>query len=333
MGKIESFINRSINDLGDRIFGRKYRILDKIVNELDRSDTCPDILYLGDSTVLRVANEDADKRTIGEMLAGDIKGKAHVLEISHGAYHMEIFFHILNTLNVTRHRPKLIILPINIRSFSPQWHMQPKWQFKEEISLLIRYYSGCGLKKYYRRLKNQNDHESIPVQFPLSDMRTIGEFEKLRLNKNNPNVSQDNRRKELFIYFYLFQIPNNHPRLLKIKDIINLTGNLQSKILFYITPINIQAAIRNVGEEFSHYFSNNIDTVKNFIIKQNGCFLNDKETANHNFKSDSAVCVDYSRSLGSDYFFHSESIDEHLKQKGREFISKSNMETALRMLR
>lgn len=332
MDNTQSFIIRSINDLGDRIFGRKYRLLDKIVKELDRSDTCPDILYLGDSSVLRSAIEDTDKRTIGEMLAADIKGKAHLVEISHGAYHLDIFFHILSTLKVTRHCPKLVIIPVNIRSFTPQWYYQPKWQFKEEIDLLTRYHSGHGLKKYYRRKNIQSDYESIRVKYPLSSLSTIGEFEELRLNKNNPDVSSEERRRELFIYFFLCQVQKDNPRLLRIIDVINLARELKIKILFYISAMNINAAIKYVGEEFNYYYSNNIEIVKNLIIKENGSFLSDKDIAAHNFKSDSVVCADYSRSLGNEYFFHSESIDEHLNQKGREYISKRNMEIALQML-
>ncbi|MBN2588510.1 MAG: hypothetical protein JXA96_01505 [Sedimentisphaerales bacterium] len=333
MGNIKYFINKNINDFGDRLFGRKYRLIDKIVNGLDKSDICPDILYLGDSTVLRAAHEDTDRRTTGEMLAGDMSGKANVLEISHGSYHMEIYYHIMKMSEVTRHHPKLFIVPINIRSFSPQWHRQPSWQFKEEIDLLKHYYSGHGLKRYYRRRINMNGYESIPVKYPLSNFKTVGEFEAIRLKNDSIEISESERRKELFIYFYLFQIPATHPRLLKIKDVIDLVGNLGGKLLFYITPINIQAANRTVGSEFNNYFLRNVETVKNLLINEKGIFLSDKDINDHDFTNDSVVCIDHSRSLSGEYFFHTESIDEHLNQKGRGFLSKNNMEAALKMLR
>ena len=195
------------------------------------------------------------------------------------------------------------------------------------------YYQKKGLKRYYRRQNNQNGFENIPVKYPLSELKTIGEFEKIRLNKEDLDISQEQRRKELFIYFYLFQTPIDHPRLLRIGDIINLAKGLNSKILFYITPINIQSAYRSIGEEFNCYFSHNIDTVRDYIIKQNGCFLSDTESGKNSFSNDSVICVDYSKSLESEYFFHPESIDEHLNQKGRDIISKKNMKIALKMLK
>jgi len=332
MGKGALYLNRRIKDLGDRIFGRKYGILEKIVEEFDKRDVCPDVLYLGDSTVLRVSNEDEDKRSTADMLAADLKGKARVLEISHGAYHMEVFYHLLSTLKVTCHRPRLIILPINMRSFSPQWYLRPNWQFRPEIELLISYYSGHGLRKYYRKYKYQDGYEKIPVEFPLSDIRTIGEFEELRLNKNNPSILQEMRRKELFIYFYLYPISKEHPRLINLMETVHLARSLDSKTMFYIAPINIAAAIRYVGREFVHYFSENLKAVKEIFVKEKIRVLTDEDIKRDGPLNDSVVCLDYSQVLGSDCFFHTESIDDHLNQKGRGFISRGAGTVALKLL-
>lgn len=326
------YIHRKIKDLGDRVFGKKYDIIEKIIDQFDRRDVGPDVLYLGDSTVLRVANEDTDKRTTADMLAANLNGQARILEISHGAYHMEIFHHILGTLKRTRHRPRVIILPINMRSFSPQWYLRPQWQFRSEIELLKRYSSGYSLKKHYRKQKYQNGYEKITVEFPLSDIKTIGEFEELRMNSDPSVIPDNNRRKELFIYFYLYPISEKHPWLINLKETISLVRSLQSKIIFYITPINIAAAIRDVGQEFEHYFSENIRTIKDVLIKENGHILADEDVDRNEFINVPIVCLDYSRKLDSDYFFHRASIDDHLNQKGRRFISIGTGAVTLKML-
>ena len=332
MAKESHYLTRKIKDLGDRIFGRKYRILEKIVAEFDKYDVCPDVLYLGDSTVLRASNEDEDKRSTADMLAEDLKGKARVLELSHGAYQMEIFYHLLSTFKITRHSPRLIILPINMRSFSPQWYLRPNWQFRAEIELLVSYYSGHGLKMYYRKHKYQDGYGKIQVEFPLSDIQTIGEFEELRLSKNNSKTLQKIRKKELFIYFYLYPIYEGHPLLIKLRETVRLARTLDSKIMFYITPINITAALRNVGQEFGHYFSENLKTVKDVFFKEKGRILTDEDIKSYAPLNESSVCLDYSQVLENDCFFHTESIDEHLNQKGKGFISRGAGTVALKLL-
>jgi hypothetical protein len=266
------------------------------------------------------------------MLATDLKGKARVLELSHRAYNMDMYYHLLRTLEKTRHRPRFIVFPINMRSFSPQWYLRPNWQFRAEIELLVHYYSGHGLRRHYRKQKYQDGYEEIRVEFPLSEIRTIREFEVLRLNKHHPDVSPEERRRELFIYFYLYPIVEEHPLLTRLKEILQLSRTIDSQMILYITPINIEAALRNVGREFEHYFSKNLKRVKDVFCRERGRLLSNEEINNGDVLNDSAICLDYSKELGSDCFFHTESIDDHLNQKGRRFIARGIRDVVLKLL-
>lgn len=330
-----SYSAKIIQYLRRKIFGRSYDILDKLIEAFDQHHVCPEVLYLGDSTVFRVSNDDEDKRSTSDMLAEYFKGTYRVLELSHGAYHLEIFYHLLRILKRMRHRPRLIILPINMRSFSPQWYLRPNWQFRAEIELLIRYYSGHIHTRRYRKhkySKYQDAYEKKPVHFPLSEIRTIGEFEDIRLSHYFSKVQQDRRTRELFIYFYLYPISEEHPLLIKLREILSLAKILNCKIMAYITPINIVAARRNVGQEFDSYFSKNLNIVSDVFEKKNSRVITKLEIFNIDFLNDSAICLDYSRGLGSDYFFHDQSIDDHLNQKGRRLISNSVGAAAVKWL-
>ena len=257
--KIESsYFTKTIQHLRRKIFGRSYDMLDKLVEAFDQQSVCPDILYLGDSTVLRVSNDDEDKRSTSDMLNEYFKGTSRVLGLSHGAYHLDIFYHLLSTLKRMSHRPHFIILPINMRSFSPQWYLRPNWQFGAEIELLVRYYSGHIHTRHYRKhkyRKYQDAYKKTPVHYPLSEIRTIGEFEDIRLSNYSSKVQQERRKRELFIYFYLYPISEGHPLLIKLREIMSLVKVLNCKIISYITPVNIIAARQNVGQEFDRYFS------------------------------------------------------------------------------
>jgi len=221
--KKTQILSRRIKKLGDRVWGKKYEIFREILDEFDGVDSCPDVVYLGDSTVFSISDKDEDRRSTSDMLAADLFGKARVLGLTHGAYHMEIYYHILNVFGRTRKRPRLVIVPINMRSFSPQWYMRPSWRFETEIELLNDYSSGIGRSIYYRKRECENGYEKINVTFPMCDLQTIGEFERVRLSKPESMTQQEIRRKVLFIYFYLYSIAEKHPRLLRLIEMLNLT--------------------------------------------------------------------------------------------------------------
>ncbi len=322
MAKGVPVFTKRVKRLMNSILGRQYGVLAKIVEDFDRGHPCSDVVFLGDSTVLRVANEDQDRRSTAEMLAGDLSGAARVLELSHGAYHMAIYYHMVNTFRVTRQQPRLIIVPINMRSFSPQWYLRPGWEFAPEIRLLRRYYSGQGLRLRYKKARTaklEGEYRKTRVEYPMTSLRTVGEFEELRLNHPDSPTQQERRRRELFIYFFLHPISESHPLLVKLREMVELAQMLSIRMLFYISSINVEAAMRSVGQEFERYFAMNVKVVKDALAKQNCVFV--KDTDGNDLCDRLTAYTDYSRALGSDCFFHTESIDEHLNQKGRRFIS------------
>lgn len=308
--------------LVDAVLGRKYDILESIAREFDCGDSCPQIAYFGDSTVLRVADEDRDRRSTAEMLATGLAGRARVLELSHGAYHMGVYYHMMSAFRITRMRPRLLVIPINMRSFSPQWYLRPSWEFKAEIGLLRRYYSGKGLRTRYKKTDGNTGYEEIRVEYPLSNLRTIGEFEKLRLSKPDSPPQQEQRRRELFVYFFLCPLSSGHPLLVKLREVVELARVLRIGVLFYMTPINVEAARDSVGSEFDDYFSRNLRVVEDALAREKCVFVRTGCTEAGDLGDRSIVCMDLARALASDCFFHAGSIDEHLNEKGRKFISK-----------
>jgi hypothetical protein len=317
----------------DWFLGSKYIILEKILKEFSEVKSCPDIVYLGDSTVFRVSEFDEDQRSTADILAADLSAEIRVLGLAKNAYHMGVFYHILNVFKKTMKRPRLIIIPINMRSFSPQWYLRPRWQFREEIDLLDNYCSGSRPKIRLRKKKKDNSaYESNPVEFPISSLKTIGAFEELRLNKSNSEQEERIRKKELFIYFYLYPIVKEHPRLVQLMKTVQLASFLDIKTVFYITPINIEAALKYTGDEFNHFFGKNLEIVKNSLEKTGVLFMGNEVEKNDFSGNEPAVCQDFSNVLGREYFFHIKSIDEHLNQHGRNYISKALQKSIVNFL-
>ena len=98
------------------IFGskapREIRAIDKaLVKKLD-------IVFLCDSTNFVCSPNDTDRRSISQMLQDKLPQR-RLLTIDHGAYQMDIYKSICDYLAAHDNRPELIIVPVNMRSFSP----------------------------------------------------------------------------------------------------------------------------------------------------------------------------------------------------------------------
>ena len=85
-----------------------------------------DIVYLGDSTLSYPVDQVTTGQILQEMLPDFTVG-----EISHPAYNLDLYLHYVQYMTRSVHRPRVVIIPINMRSFSPEWDMRPGYQFEE----------------------------------------------------------------------------------------------------------------------------------------------------------------------------------------------------------
>lgn len=86
-----------------------------------------DIFFLGDSTLFWGSRVDAARRSTPELLER-AAGRA-VAEASGAGYHPLVFAAMLEYMRDSGARPEVIILPVNLRAFSPLWDLSPDTQF------------------------------------------------------------------------------------------------------------------------------------------------------------------------------------------------------------
>lgn len=292
---------------------RPYPELTSLVMNYDSRKKAPQILYLGDSVLERVSWSDKDKRTLDRMVAAHLPDGKRLLCISHSAYHLKVYFHFLQILKCTCQKPELVILPVNMRSFSPQWDWNLAWQFDEEIHILKNYIKTPEME--IPVLGTSVD--SIPlteaekmreVKYPFTELRRFGEFHDLIKSTPSTEDEKRDRKKQIYIFHYLHALSSNHPKLQALSMIVNLLRELSIDLLVYITPINYQGGIRFVGDEFCKTLRENTrvlrDLMSQFIEQETVRFL------------------DLSETLSSQYFFHADEATEHLNQDGRTQLAK-----------
>ena len=118
--------------------GRPYPALTTLIAEFVESDEPAKTLVLGDSVMERIAREDEDRRTLGDMIADEFASRRTAI-ICAACNNPLVYRWLLAVLQAMPNQPKSIILPINMRAFSPQWHLNPDWQMTQELTLLREY--------------------------------------------------------------------------------------------------------------------------------------------------------------------------------------------------
>jgi hypothetical protein len=216
----------------------------------------PDIVFLGDSTITKVPDGDPDPRTLPQLLQADLPGRK-VIPLAHVAYQAEVFADLTGFLGRQPAKPKTLIIPINLRSFSPEWHRRPEYQF-EKIRLWLRYGDNLLFQVFYKPLlvfKVFNLKPISPEEYALTPV--WDGTQKIGLVKD----SNDRDPKAAFTLRYMAAIPANHPKLLALATIANLARQNGIQTVFYLTPIDYQAGDQAVGKRFEDQNRQNAETI------------------------------------------------------------------------
>jgi hypothetical protein len=260
------------------------------------------------------------------MVQSNLAGEFELACITHSAYHMKIYYSMLATLQKMDRRPGLVVLPVNLRSFSPQWDFEPSWQFEEEIRALRNFAgipqeqesslgispNGSGTGEQYERF------DALAVDYPFSPFKRIGEFRLLISAKPATKMQADFRMQQIFVFHYLHPLLPDHPKVTFLKRIIALLKDMDIALLAYVTPVNYQGGERYLGEQFTTLLRANVQTIR-------GCFLPHPDAKNLCF-------LDLSELLTSDYFFHLDEPSEHLNERGRARLSQTIAENVRKMI-
>jgi hypothetical protein len=281
-------------------------------NFFNVSQLPPDGLLLGDSVAERISRDDTDKRTLAQMMASDMANVFNLSTISYSAFNLHIFFYFIKALQKMRQKPKFVILPINMRSFSPQWDLEPSWQFEREINLIDKFISDpttlpsdmSGPDDFGNLYE---EFDSTLVNYRLTSLNRIGHFRLVISGKSSTIEQKRFRLAQIFIFHYTHELFPDHHKLIFLKKIMALLQEMNVYGVLYVSPINVDAGNKYVGKAFSETLRANVAVVK--------------ETVADVLMSDSCLFLDYSELLSSKYFFHEDEATEHLNQDGRKILA------------
>jgi hypothetical protein len=255
-----------------------------------------EILIFGDSTNWFTAESDTDKRSIARMLK-EMRPGHSIKPIVHAAYHLDVYAAYCQYLARQEKRPEIVIVPVNLRSFSPEWDREPHYQFEKEKIIL----EGGLLRVFYRPLQvlkykfgqiSRQEYLDTPV---FKGRQEVGKIKQMEGLKNQ------------FILKYMYSLSKEHHKIKSLLEIAGLSEKNHFKVLFYITPVDYQVGERYLPGEFTEQLRRNTAFIRSLLPGE----------------SMSVRLLDFSLDLPADYFAWKKkgSLNEHLNQEGRRYVA------------
>lgn len=274
--------------------------------------TSPAGLIFGDSVFLRVADDDQVSLSLSEILRNHYESEAFV--VAGSGYHACIFERFAALLSQMQRRPRFAVIPINLRSFSPTWDLNPLYQFECELKALAAF--NIHAPSYaLSNSESETDTRSILFECYQDKPITLHSFLHA-IGSLQPVGSPEwfDRIKLIFKCHYACPLSPTHRKIQSIKNTISALHNLGVAVYCYVTPINHEAGLEYCGRYFAETVRNNVSTIRREIeIAESSPFISGKVPS---FWLD-----DFSCRFSRDFFFTPHNATEHLRFAGRRFLA------------
>lgn len=275
-----------------------------------------DVLYFGDSTLWHPRGSQTTAQMVQEYFAERTVG-----EISHAAYNLDLYLAYIQALvrYTANHayRPEVVIIPINMHSFSPEWDQRPEYQFTAEKRILTRGITWARLfgrplsvfGGYDSPISNE-EYFNTAIYSDTVVVGTVADFEQAlgssRLEEKEnagfvyyQTLPEEGSVENMLVYYYMTPLTADHRKVQSMLQIISLLQEAEIDLLFYITPVDTELGDVYLGESFRRRFTANKELLLGLLAEQN------------------VPVLDLSYELAPFYF----SDSEHLQQDGKRYIA------------
>ena len=265
------------------------------------------IVYFADSVNFCYAPTDRDQRRVSDMMMDHVAGLS-LCTVDHKAYHLGIYRAALAYLERMKWHPAVVVLPVNLRSFTTHWTLRPSWQFVDLQRWFLHdslwypvVYRPCKIFKLFDFPLTQENFGLAPVYSGREKAGRIKDFENSSFDQPD-----DEKTEQKITLFYMQEVDERNTRVAELREAVRTLRRLGSRVIVYILPVDYRTCDRFMDGRFSAQIKRNADYVEK-VLREEG--LNEL----HNFAF----------SLDPDCFYYrSPYPDEHLNEKGRSLLGK-----------
>jgi len=264
-----------------------------------------DVVYFGDSVITFWPDNENDRESIVEKLQ-KLAGKDYsVGGIHHAAYNVDIFYSFIKYMKSSRRLPRIIVVPINMATFSPEW-MRPHFQFDLERSILEN--NNLFYDVFYRPASIFSKGSISNIEYMNLDVYDGDKIEGKVSDYDNSSFSEYSEDKfaKKIVFRYMYKLDDKNPKVASVVKILEMCEKENVNLIFYITPVDYNACSFAVGRRFVENLGYNRSFLEKLITGKGAYFL------------------DLSVSLTSEKFGwrqHSKYINEHMNSSGRAFVA------------
>lgn len=232
----------------------------KMIKALDQKDY--EGVYFGDSVLYFNIPEERDTRTVVDFL--NELGSASALECSHGSFSPLVIKDYCRILAQREKKPKFVIVPINLRSFSPEWYLRPMYQFQKD-RIKVCYQTGDKNLKtfteflvnlFYKNLHLNVEEREWNEQHFFVNGKDLGTHEILQKTEDFESY---------YSFVYLNPISEDHPMLASIRDMADFLRQHDITLVMYFTPINMSKVSESVGRNKMVLIDEKINFIRRFL--------------------------------------------------------------------
>ena len=315
-----AILYRRSKDIDDKNHGRKpiyiskhipqpFQGLPNVAKAYGQAQSGRSILLFGDSVMQRVSDNDKNRTSLCDMIASELKKQnTSIVPFVGSAYTLTLFATACKALHIFENRPDAIILPINLRSFSPQWMHHPAYQFEDETNAIEKFISDGKLMAVDSQPfeLDMDKYDATHIKTENNNYSTIGEFNLLLWSTPRSKTQMRLRDKAISSFFYLYQLESDNKSLKALKDILETVGGLNIPLLIYSTPVNWVYGTKLHGGIFRKIISDHLMKLEQFIVEHG---------------SKKVKFIDFTFLFNEEYFFSDRERTEHLNETGRERLS------------
>jgi hypothetical protein len=283
--------------------GRGFPLLADLIDAFS-GEPAPQLLIFGDSVLERVSRHDANHRTLASMVSGTLPTTSHIA--TRTALNPALMLALLRTFRLLA-PPKVVMLPVNLRCFSPQWDGSPAWAMHQELGIIEGWLSNpdqpiAPLLEIRKTPDLYTSYHNTPVTFELSKLETIGAFREVTTSTPIDEAAVKARKREIFVFHYGHRLVPSHRQLIDLNSAVQVCRSIGAAPVVYVTPINMEAATRHCGPRLAEIVADNVAFVRETLAPL-------------------VKVADWSNALPAGDFFKEDLATEHLAQSGREKLA------------
>lgn len=280
----------------------------------------PRLLMFGDSVHERIQGAEAERRTVKQLVVERWQRDA-ALAISHSAYNSLVYREYLKAGVAVGRPADVVVLPINLRSFSPEWDSNPQYDLSTHVDALKSFadapagplpapVSGMARGQFDAAMAG---FMARPIETPLSRIRTIGEFLAIRRSKPQGREEARRRLREVAIVQYALPIAPGHRQIAALLAAIDIAKHQDMGLVLYFTPIDVALARAVGGDDLAAAVARNLQTVAGPLERA--------------AQGGRVVVRNWLSALPHEMFFAGE-FSEHLLQAGRDWLAEQIVDAA-----